>query len=630
MSPTVQEKIGSPNTAALRLPALLSDHAVVQRDRPLTLWGSGAPGRTVVIRFAEATAEGRIDDAGRFELKLPPIKAGGPHEMMIGDGVENLVVHDVLVGDVWICSGQSNMQFAFSGSLDAGADIAAAACEQIRLFACDNRGVAESGEDVSGTWKVCSSEYVAGFSAVGYYAGRELRRALNLPIGLIANAVGGTPAESWTSLEALQREPALASLAEDSQHPERPALQPHEDIGVGDLASRWMLPQTDVSDWRTMLIPQSWQSYGLQHNGAVWFRRTVDIPSDWVGQDLELSFGVADDHDRTWFNGVLVGATGPELPSCYSHPRVYKIPACLVLEGLNVLAIRVFDVWGDGGLVGRADLMHLSVAGKPTARIDLTGPWRFCVERALDQRNPVFGTRPTELYRRLVYPLRRLKPKGVFWYQGESNVNRATEYRVLFPAMIRDWRRTFGDPDLPFHFVQLANCGIRHPHPTGSPWAELREAQAEALALPHTAMATALDVGEEDIHPRNKREVGLRLARTALRHVYGRTDVLAVGPLFRGFTVSGHTVVLSFDHADGGLLCRGSTLKGFALAGSDHIFHWAEGRIMGDSIQLQSPSVPQPRAVRYGWANNPEVNLYNGAGLPAHPFRTDNWTGAAP
>ena len=606
--------------AGLRLVSVFADHMVLQRDRPIPVWGLAAPGAAVEVKLGTLQACGRTDAAGRFRVELPALPAGGPYELRIGARV----LHDVLVGDVWLCGGQSNMEFGLSGAQGAAADIAVAHHDTIRLFTVDKKASTQPQEDCSGTWEVCTPASAPKFSAVAYYFARDVSAALHVPIGLIQSAWGGSPAEAWTSLEGLSSSPALAALAERARRPNDTALLPHGDPGLASSAGDWMQPDLDCADWKTMRLPRSWQSDGLHFNGAVWFRREVHVPAAWCGGDLELSLGIADDHDRTWFNGVAVGATGPENAACYMHPRVYRVPAVLVRPGRNVISVRVFDVWGNGGMMGPVERMVLTSARGET--LPLSGPWAYKVELALPQRSPEFGSLPTQLFNGMIHPLRQLKLRGAIWYQGENNLMRAFEYRTLFPTLIQDWRHAFGQPDLAFHFVQLANCGSRFPDPTGSAWAELREAQALTLRLPHTGMATAIDVGEVDIHPKNKRDVGQRLARTALRHVYGQQGIVAAGPTYRRMTVDGDTVRIEFDHANGGLVVRGDKLCGFAVAGGDKLFHWAQAHVTGDSVLVRSPSVPKPVAVRYAWADNPEVNLYNGAGLPAFPFRTDAWT----
>jgi len=599
--------------------SVFTDQMVLQRDRPIPVWGLAAPGATVEVKLGATHACGRADAAGKFCVELPAQPAGGPHELRIGDHV----LRDVLVGDVWLCGGQSNMEFGLSGAQGAAADIAAAHHDSIRFFTVEKKAATQPQEHCNGAWEVCTPATAPKFSAVAYYFARDLSAALHVPIGLIQSAWGGSPAEAWTSLDGLSSSPALVALAERARRPNDSAILPHEDPGLAPLASGWMQPGLDCSDWPTMRLPRSWQSDGLAFNGAVWFRRDVNIPAAWGGGDLELSLGIVDDHDRTWFNGVAVGATGPENAACYMHPRVYRIPASLVRPGRNVISVRAFDVWGYGGMMGPADQMGLANGKGET--LPLSGPWAYKVELALPQRSPEFGSLPTQLYNGMIHPLRHARLRGVIWYQGENNLVRAFEYRTLFQTLIRDWRRTFDLPDLAFHFVQLANCGKRFPDPAGSGWAELREAQALALQLPHTGMATAIDVGEEDIHPKNKRDVGQRLARTALRHVYGRQEIAAAGPTYRRMTIAGDAVRIEFDDAVGGLVARGDKVCGFAVAGEDKVFHWADARLAGDAVLVSSPHVSKPVAVRYGWADNPEVNLYNGAGLPAFPFRTDTW-----
>jgi sialate O-acetylesterase len=387
-----------------------------------------------------------------------------------------------------------------------------------------------------------------------------------------------------------------------------------------------------------MKLPQPWEAAGLAIDGAVWFRKAVEVPPSWASRSLTLSLGPVDDFDTTYVDGIEVGHIGKETPGYWSVPRRYTVPGRLVKGGRVVIAVRAFDHYGNGGFTGAAPEMTLVPADGTGAPIALAGAWEYKVEHALEPSHPDFATQPrypspdnpnspTVLYGAMIAPLVRCTIRGAIWYQGESNAGSAYQYRTLFPTMIRDWRRAWGEGDFPFDFVQLANFMPRKNEPGESEWAELREAQAMTLALPKTGMAVAIDIGEaDDIHPRNKKDVGERLARWALADTYGQA-VVKSGPLYDSFAVEGSAIRVRLRHADGLSTYDGAPPKGFAIAGADRRWHWADARVEGTMVVVSSPEVKEPVAVRYAWADNPEATLRSGAGLPASPFRTDDWPG---
>jgi sialate O-acetylesterase len=395
-------------------------------------------------------------------------------------------------------------------------------------------------------------------------------------------------------------------------------------------------PKTSVADWPQINLPQYFETAGLRIDGAVWVRKEVEVPPSWVGQPLVLSLAAIDDYDTTYFNGQRVGGIDAETPNSYTVQRRYQIPASLVQSGRNVIAVRVFDSAGEGGF--GAGEMTLNLAGTGAAAIPLSGSWSYKVESGLTPKNPDWGTRPEApgpdnqnspgvLYNAMLAPLTPYAVRGAIWYQGESNAGRAYQYRTLFPTLIRNWRAAWGDNDFPFYFVQLANWQPMKLEPAESEWAELREAQTLTLQEPKTGMAVTIDIGEaNDIHPRNKLDVGHRLAVWALAKTYDRSIEFS-GPLFKSMSVDGNKIRLKFDHASGLRTSDGGPVKGFAIAGEDRRFVWAEARIEGNDIVVTSKEIEKPVAVRYGWADNPVASLYNKAGLPASPFRTDSWPG---
>jgi len=605
-----------------------ADHMVVQRDVPVTVWGTADAGAEVAVVLGDARAMSTAGDDGAWRVELPASPAGGPHALVISCGGERREIADVLVGEVWVCSGQSNMGFSLNGALNAEAEIAAAEYPQIRMFSVPNTPKPEPAAECGGRWHVCSPTNAHGFSAVGYFFARELHRKLGVPVGMLNSSVGGTPCEAWTPLHALESDSDFAMYVATAKKfresgPEED-VGPYDDPGVQECARGWEADEVATDDWKPMDLPRMWQSEGLEFNGAVWFRREIELPADWEGHDLELSLDAIDDFDTTYVNGTRVGATGPETAGWWMAPRKYVVPADVVRAGRNTIAIRVFDQWCNGGFAGQPSRMALRRADGEGEPIKLAGPWRYKVELELPWRSTTTGTPATSLFNGMIAPLVPYTIKGWIWYQGESNADRAYQYRALFRTMIRAWRAAWG-AELPFLFVQLANHTAPPEEPGDSAWAELREAQAMALAEPKTAMAVAIDVGEaDDIHPRNKQDVGLRLGLAAEERVYG-LDVVGSGPTFAGFAVEGDRVRISYEYVGGGLVARDGALKGFEIAGEDRTFVWADAAIDGDAVVVRSEKVSAPVAVRYAWANNPVCNLYNKDGLPAVPFRTDDW-----
>lgn len=631
--------------ADVRLPALVSDGMVLQQKAPVRIWGWAADGErvTVTLRGQSATAEAR---GGQWAVTLKPLDAGGPFEMTIA-GRNTLRVKDVLVGEVWLCSGQSNMEFSLDRSQAAKIDIDAAADPMLRMFTVQRQLAAEPKQDVSGgAWQSASPESRGGFSAVGFYFGRALRAARGVPVGLIHASWGGTPAEAWTSRPALEAWGLPESAFEALGTPTRAAQQVYErnlaawaaagkpqgafdDPGVQGAARAWSAGRIG-SEWRAMALPRAWEQAGpdLQVDGAIWFRREVTIPEGWKGRDLEVSLGAIDDADQTFFNGVAIGAIGPETPSHWAAPRRYTVGAANVRAGAASVAVRVWDHGGDGGVMGPATAMWVAPAGAdPRERISLAGEWRFKPERtrpSMPMPPGLSSQLPSVLYNGMIAPVLPYTIKGATWYQGESNTGRAAQYRSLLAAMIRNWRADFGAGEFPFLIVQLAPYMAIQAEPQESNWALLREAQHHVTRdVPNAALAVITDVGDPaDIHPTKKRPVGERLALAARKLAYGE-GIVASGPTFRSAAVASGKVTVSFDNVGKGLEVRGGRLTGFAIAGADRRFVNAEAAIVGDRVVVSSPKIAAPAYVRFGWADYPVVNLWNADGLPAVPFRTD-------
>jgi len=633
----------------LTVAPLFSDNMVIQCDRPAPIWGTAAPMAAVTIHAGNACSTASADAAGVWRTHLPAMPAGGPIELQIESGRAQITVRNVLVGEVWLCAGQSNMEWPLQQSSDGPAASAAATCPRIRLF-CVPRAVGDTPGAIAlrGVWQECTPATAAAFSAVGYFFAHAVQEQLNVPVGLINNAVGGSSAEAWTPLHYLDERPATRGLVTAlrdalAQHPELQGslsqgvqyfgdVTYHKDTGNEGVAQGFAAPAQDMCQWQPMPVPSYWQQYGLLINGAVWFRRGVTVPERWHGQALRLQLGTVDDFDVTYFNGVEVGAAPTDDANAYARLRDYMVPADLVRAGENSIAVRVFDHYGNGGMCGKREHLRLCCAAAPADFIPLEGTWHYRVERAIPLPPPSLLNAmscPSGLYNGMLTPLAPFALRGVLWYQGESNAECAWQYHVLLPTMIQAWRDLWGQGDFPFLIVQLANHKQAPIEPCNDSWAELREAQAlTARTVANAAQALAIDIGDaDDIHPRNKREVGRRLALLALARTYGRA-IEDRGPVFEHMEIADGVARLQFSHCTGGLTTQdGLPPRSFAVAGADRIFKWAEARIDGATVLVSHADVPAPVAVRYAWAANPQCNLCNFHGLPAEPFRTDCWPG---
>lgn len=627
----------TPLHAEVSLPKLIADGMVLQRDTELKIWGWADPGESVSVRFDSESYSTEANDSGDWQITLPKQSAGGPHTMEIR--AENTIaIDDILVGDVWLASGQSNMEYPLRRILPPyGEPLELHYTDRIRQFAVPQRYAFKQPQRdfEGGRWLHASAENLPEFTAVGYFFAERLRQQEGVPIGLINASLGGSPAEAWLSEAELKKFPrhykelqrfkddALIERIErgDRQRGDRWHRElDRRDAGLDGDTPAWAAEALDTSDWKTLGVPGYWaDTEGEIVNGAVWLRRTFNLPEHLTGQDAILALGRIVDADTTYINGSKVGNT------TYQYPRRrYEVSADLLRAGENTIAIRVLSQNGRGGLV--ADKPYQLRFGHKY--IDLRGDWQYRIGAGMDslEGQTFVRWKPAGLYNGMIHPLINYPIRGAIWYQGESNVGRAAEYRKLFPAMIRDWRHRW-QRGFPFLFVQLTNFLEAKDHPTDSDWARLREAQASALSLPDTGMAVTIDVGEwNDIHPLDKKTVGDRLALAARKTAYGKQETVSRGPQFESMKIDGDRVLLEFSDTGEGLLARGGPLREFAMAGEDRQFHWAEAEIIGDRVILHSNRVPDPVAVRYAWADNPHgANLYNSAGLPAAPFRTDTW-----
>jgi len=639
---------------ALILCSLFSDHSVLQRGHENPIWGQDIPAQVVTLTVegtpAQQFAPVKVvtDNKGNWKLFCPELPVGGPYRLHLAGSTER-VVDDVMVGDVWIASGQSNMEFPLSRALNAGQEISQAKYAQIRFAKITRTTATEPAASVSTSWETCEPQSAGHFSAVAYFFAREVFERTRVPIGIIDSTWGGTPVEAWTSREGLRPVmPGIDNVLERiaANGPEIRKIRaeyeaknlawqrqafPQDTENKGEAAG-WAKPGWDDHGWRSIQAPNTVQSQGLKANGVFWFRRNVELPAAWAGQDLELNLGAVDDFDTTYFNGEQVGATGPETPNAYQLARHYRVPSRLVHPGANTIAIRVFDHFGDGGLLGPAAELSVHPLGNRAEALALAGAWLWTIETQFPLvPASVYATSPAvppelagesspaTLYNGMIAPLIPYGIRGFIWYQGEANVQNASVYRDRFTALIRDWRGRWGQGTLPFYFVQLA--GFRE-----TPgWPYLREAQSATRAEAATGLAVALDVGNpDDIHPTNKQAVGHRLALLALANSYRINGVVDRGPQMNAVTIEGRRVRIHWANAEGLHTRDGKPATGFAVAGKDGVYHAAEATIEAADVTIYSAEVPEPKNVRYGWADTIEVNLENHASLPAEPFRTDN------
>ncbi|PUZ25409.1 sialate O-acetylesterase [Chitinophaga parva] len=622
--------------AAVKLPQVFTDNMVLQRDAPIPIWGWASPREKIAVRFHDQVKATRADAGGKWRITLDPEKAGGPYELTVQDRK----LTNVLVGEVWICSGQSNMEFALRNAMNAPAEVANANYPEIRELTVAKRVSFTPRDDIeSNGWQVCSPATAGSFSAVAYFFARKLQQELKVPIGLIHTSWGGTNIETWTSREALTTLDDFKDL--ESSKPGNIAgennarLQAlrdlllqfeHGNITANDVP-QWKRAAYDDRHWATLKAPAAWETQGLPgFDGVVWYRKTITLTAEQVGKPARLDAGIVDDGDSTFINGLPVGS----MLGAYATPRKYNIPAGVLKAGENVIAIKVTDTGGAGGIIGEDNDLQLLIEG--LSPITLVGDWKARVDTnylMVPSRGP--NAYPSLLFNAMLNPLIPYAIRGAIWYQGEANCDRAYQYRTTFPLMIKDWRQRWQEGDFPFYFVQLSsfNPGGRTLL-TGSAWAELREAQYMTLALPNTGMAVTTDIGNpSDVHPANKQDVGLRLAMNALHTTY-KLPVAPCGPLYKDMEVKGSDIVLHFTETAGGLQVRNryGYLQGFQVAGADQQFHWAQARIENNNVVVHCDAVQTPLAVRYGWTDDAmDANLYNSEGLPASPFRTDNWKG---
>jgi sialate O-acetylesterase len=642
----------------LKLPSILSDNMLLQQNTDATIWGKADVGQKISITPSWGTEKTvKTGKDGRWSVKISTPKAGGPYKIVISACDTVVTINDVLIGEVWVCSGQSNMEMPMQGwppvdtIMHSAKTIASAALPNIRLFTVTRKVSTNPLDDCTGKWEVCNPATDRSFSATGFFFGKKLYEKLDVPVGLIETAWGGTPSEAWTSSDALsaggefikemnamkEAEPLIEQYQEFLQSHRTVAVKPAGDeqwkaLGLGDEGAA--APDFNDSAWPSMSLPQLFERVTGDLDGVVWFRKVVNIPASLAGKDLILSLGPIDDMDCTWFNGMLVGAT--ETGGFYQTARNYVIPGATVKEGINTIAVRVLDNGGGGGIWGAPGSMKITSKAGKEAPVDISGEWKYQVSAELTgskfyifdmSKNEYAGIKkpmavgpnsPSTLFNGMINPIVNYRIKGAIWYQGEANVGRADQYAKIFPMMIGNWRDAWNEKDFPFYFVQIAPYVYSGADSTES--VLLREAQAKSLSTPNTGMVVTLDIATvKDIHPPYKMEVGDRLAALALNNDYG-IKTPCVGPVFKSMTIDGKVIKVQFENTGSGLVSKSDFIPEFEIAGKNGAFVKAVAKIVNNEVWVSSPNVPGPAMVRYCWRNGAVGTLLNSDGLPASEF----------
>lgn len=635
--------------AALLLPSaragvkpsnLFSDNMVLQQKTAVNVWGTASPGETVTVSASWDSKKYRTvcGEDGKWKIPVRTPAAGGPYTLTIKGKDSKVVLQNVLVGEVWLCSGQSNMEFELAGNYGYASgwqrDLAESGrLKKMRILHVGYR-TAPAPQDTAwiknGGWQECSMETLTTFSGTAFYFGRELLENLDVPIGLIESCVGGTHAEAWTSLEGLKTLPEMAEYLEvipkgknTRKMQEWIGLVTKTDPGYVDGKPAWAAPDFDDSSWEDFTLP--WAATRVdkaERDSFTWLRREVDVPQGWAGRDLEIAVGHLGEKCTVFYDGeTLCSMKGPNWVQA-------RVPARLVHAGRSVITFHIMS--RKTKYQDSPDRLRFFPADEHDAETPLIGTWKkrnSMSTEGFPQAPFQYGdaTFPSSLYNGMIAPLKDFAVKGAIWYQGESNVERADRYAPLLSAMIGSWRDSWSY-GFPFYIVQLANYGAPQTQAEDLDWPRLREAQTRtARSVGNSGLAVTIDIGDaNDIHPKDKLDVGYRLALLARAKTYGE-DIVCEGPVYEGYEIEGSRIRVRFTSADGLRACRGSSPSGFYIAGNDRVFHEAEAVIDGKTVLVSSPQVPEPVSVRYGWADNPFCDLYNSSLLPACPFRTDDW-----
>lgn len=623
--------------ANVHLPKLFSDGMVLQRNQKIRLWGWAGASKEITVKFKQQVKKVFAGVSGKWQMQLNAEPAGGPFQLLIKE--ENTItINNVLVGDIWVCSGQSNMEFPLALSMNGKEEIQKANYQFIRQFNVPKTVSLQPENDFkNGEWKDVNPKTAGNLTAAGYFFAKELYNKLKIPIGIISANVGGTIIETWISRTAFEQSSTFNKMIKNVPTATVETLETRRlnklikkiDSFQGKLPSEnevteWKQTSFNDAGWKTMDIPGLWETKGWPElDGVVWFRKEIFIDSIASEKSALLHLGSIDESDETYINGMKVGETKDDPVT----ERVYTIPAGILKGGKNVIAVRIEDKGGGGGFGNSPEKLTINFGDRG---ITLAGKWHYQIEAVTKGGIAIYPDNyPTLLYNAMIHPLTQSNIKGVIWYQGESNTMRAYQYREAFPLLIKDWRKKWQQGNFPFLFVQLPNFGTDNStNKNESSWAELRESQASALSLPNTGMAVTIDIGEgENLHPKNKEVVGQRLAAIALNKVYGK-DVAYSAPVYNAYKIEGSKIIISFKHTGTGFLVHDAKhlIKGFTIAGADKIFYNAEALIKGNTIVVYNNNINKPASVRYAWADNPkDADLFGKNGFPVAPFRTDAW-----
>ncbi|MEN9569247.1 MAG: hypothetical protein RL172_478 [Bacteroidota bacterium] len=617
----------------VRLPQIIRDSMILQRDTAVNIWGWATANEKITVQFNKKKYTTKADKLGNWKVVLPNTKAGGPYTITI-NASNTILIKEILFGDVWFCSGQSNMVHQLNiHDVTYANEIATANNSNIRQFCIANTAnlQAPQANMPAAAWKPAAGEAVRAFSAVAYFFATKLYQQYKVPIGIINASWGGTPIEAWTSEEGLKDFTAPTQIIQKNKD-----TAYTNNLGKNNIAANKSVPVTDdglsgtkkwyeqgytPTGWKNIHLPGYWEDQGIKDlNGIVWYRRTIDIPAAMAGNTAKVFLGRITDADELYINGQLVGNTTYQYPQ-----RRYTVPAAVLKAGKNIFTIRVTNYTGKGGFV--PDKPYCIFAGRDT--VDLKGNWQYKVGAvfmpgaAMANSNGIAAhLQPTALYNAMIHPVVNFTIKGFCWYQGESNTGKPAEYAALLPALIKDWRNKWNQGNIPFLYVQLPGFMDYNYLPAESNWAILRQSQLKTLSVPNTAMVVAIDLGEwNDIHPDNKKDIGYRLALAALKTGYAQNIVYS-GPMYASHKTVSNKIMIAFSHTGSGLVTNdGAAPAEFAIAGADKKFVWAQTTIEGDTIIVWNNAVKNPVYVRYAWADNPvNPNVYNKEGLPASPF----------
>lgn len=614
--------------AKVKLPALVSDGMVLQRDQKLKIWGNADAGEKVEVNFINKKYKTTADQNGNWKITLPKQNAGGPFKMTINE----IALKDIFIGDVWVASGQSNMEMPMHRLKPLYEnEIKTANNPNIRFFTVPQKYnfKVPQNDFESGKWEATNPQTILNFSGVAYFFAKNINEKNKVPVGIINTSLGGSPVQAWMDENSLKNYPEYLDEAKKWQNDDlikstESKEQAHskawyEGLDQSDIGfnQHWEKSETNDSDWKTMNVPGSWEDKEGSFDGSVWFRKEINLTKNQVGKVAFLNLGRIKDADVTYINGVKVGNVTYEYP-----PRWYDIPNGVLKEGKNIICVRVINGSGKGEFIADKPY-YLEIDGQ---KINLQGEWKYKVGAKMEKMAPgqtFIRWKPTGLYNAMIHPIINYQIKGFLWYQGESNTAKPKEYKDLLTTMIVDWRTKWNQKDLPFLIVQLANFMEQKSEPLESNWAELRDQQRlVSLNVPNTGLAVITDIGEwNDIHPLNKKTVGDRLALQAFK-IADKKNIIADGPVYQSMKIDGNKVILSFKSGTDDFK-QASDLKGFAIKAKDGKYVWAKAKIEGNKVIVWSDSIPNPETVRYNWADNPNGNLSNKSGLPASSFTTE-------